>query len=117
MPNGVLQKLILLPSTEQKKSLRELNLVTNLLKRSLNVLKPSAIVLKMHLTPCKPSILVSKKSSKGNSKKSNWLINANAIEPFDKAGVRWSERNDAKIVKKADGTTQVYYGGLAKAMV
>ena len=33
---------------------------------------------------------------------------------LDKAGVRWSERNDAKIVKKADGTTQVYHGGLGK---
>ena len=31
---------------------------------------------------------------------------------LDKAGVRWSERNDAKIVKKADGTTQVYHGGI-----
>ena len=33
---------------------------------------------------------------------------------LDKAGVRWSEREDAKIVKKADGTTQVYHGGLGK---
>ena len=33
---------------------------------------------------------------------------------LDEAGVRWSERNDAKIVKKADGTTQVYHGGLGK---
>lgn len=33
---------------------------------------------------------------------------------LDKAGVRWSERNDAKIVKKSDGTTQVYHGGLGK---
>ncbi len=33
---------------------------------------------------------------------------------LDKAGVRWSERNDAKIVKKADGATQVYHGGLGK---
>ena len=33
---------------------------------------------------------------------------------LDKAGVRWSERNDAKIVKKTDGTTQVYHGGLGK---
>lgn len=33
---------------------------------------------------------------------------------LDKAGVRWSERDDAKIVKKADGTTQVYHGGLGK---
>ncbi|MDO5451870.1 MAG: DUF1771 domain-containing protein [Candidatus Saccharibacteria bacterium] len=31
---------------------------------------------------------------------------------LDKAGVRWSERKDAKIVKKADGTTQIYSGGL-----
>ena len=31
---------------------------------------------------------------------------------LDKAGVNWSNREDAKIVKKADGTTQVYYGGL-----
>ena len=31
---------------------------------------------------------------------------------LDKAGVRWSERKDAKIVKKTDGTTQVYHGGL-----
>ncbi len=31
---------------------------------------------------------------------------------LDKAGVRWSDRKDAKIVKKADGTTQVYHGGL-----
>ena len=31
---------------------------------------------------------------------------------LDKAGVNWSERQDAKIVKKADGTTQVYHGGL-----
>ena len=31
---------------------------------------------------------------------------------LDKAGVRWSERESAKIVKKADGTTQVYHGGL-----
>ena len=67
MLNDVRLKPILLLSTGQRRTLRELNLVTNLLKRSLNVLKPSAIVLKMHLTPCKPSILVSKKSSKGNS--------------------------------------------------
>lgn len=33
---------------------------------------------------------------------------------LDKAGVRWSERDDAKIVKKADGTTQVYHGGIGK---
>lgn len=33
---------------------------------------------------------------------------------LDKAGVRWSERDDAKIVKKADGTTQIYHGGLGK---
>ena len=31
---------------------------------------------------------------------------------LDKAGVRWSERKNAKIVKKADGTTQIYHGGL-----
>lgn len=31
---------------------------------------------------------------------------------LDKAGVRWSERGDAKIVQKADGSTQVYHGGL-----
>ncbi len=31
---------------------------------------------------------------------------------LDKAGVRWPERKDAKIVKKADGTTQVYHGGI-----
>lgn len=33
---------------------------------------------------------------------------------LDKAGVRYSERADAKIVKKSDGTTQVYHGGLGK---
>lgn len=33
---------------------------------------------------------------------------------LDKAGVRWSERDNAKIVKKADGTTQIYHGGLGK---
>lgn len=33
---------------------------------------------------------------------------------LDKAGVRWSERNDAKIIKKADGTTQIYHGGVGK---
>lgn len=33
---------------------------------------------------------------------------------LDKAGVRCSERKDAKIVKKVDGTTQVYHGGLGK---
>lgn len=33
---------------------------------------------------------------------------------LDKAGVRWSERNDAKIVKKSDGTIQVYHGGIGK---
>jgi cell division protein FtsB len=33
---------------------------------------------------------------------------------LDKAGVRWSEREDAKIVKKADGTVQVYHGGLGQ---
>ena len=33
---------------------------------------------------------------------------------LDKAGVRWSERKDAKIVNKADGTTQVYHGGIGK---
>ncbi len=31
---------------------------------------------------------------------------------LDKAGVDYFERDSAKIVKKADGTTQVYYGGL-----
>lgn len=31
---------------------------------------------------------------------------------LDKAGIEWSNRDDAKIVKKADGTTQIYYGGL-----
>lgn len=31
---------------------------------------------------------------------------------LDKAGVRWLEREDAKIIKKADGTTQIYHGGL-----
>ena len=31
---------------------------------------------------------------------------------LDKAGVRWSDRKDAKIIKKADGTTQIYHGGL-----
>lgn len=31
---------------------------------------------------------------------------------LDKAGVRYSERKDAKIVKKSDGTTQVYHGGI-----
>ena len=30
---------------------------------------------------------------------------------LDKAGIRGSERGDAKIVKKADGTIQVYHGG------
>lgn len=33
---------------------------------------------------------------------------------LDKAGVRWSERGDAKIVKKVDGTTQIYHGGFGK---
>ena len=33
---------------------------------------------------------------------------------LDKAGVKWSERKDAKVVKKADGSTQVYHGGLGK---
>jgi hypothetical protein len=33
---------------------------------------------------------------------------------LDEAGVRWSERDDAKIVTKPDGTTQVYHGGLGK---
>ena len=33
---------------------------------------------------------------------------------LDKAGVRYSERKDAKIVKKSDGTTQVYHGGIGK---
>ena len=31
---------------------------------------------------------------------------------LDKAGVRYSERKDAKIVKKPDGTTQIYHGGV-----
>ncbi len=31
---------------------------------------------------------------------------------LDKADVSYSERKDAKIVKKADGTTQVYHGGI-----
>ncbi len=31
---------------------------------------------------------------------------------LDKAGVRWSERADAKIVKKSDGTVQIYHGGI-----
>lgn len=31
---------------------------------------------------------------------------------LDKAGISWSERDDAKIVKKPDGTTQIYHGGL-----
>lgn len=31
---------------------------------------------------------------------------------LDKAGVRWSERKDAKIVKKSDGSTQIYHGGV-----
>lgn len=31
---------------------------------------------------------------------------------LDKAGVHYSERKDAKIVKKPDGTTQVYHGGV-----
>ena len=33
---------------------------------------------------------------------------------LDRAGVRYSERKDAKIVKKPDGTTQIYHGGLGK---
>ncbi len=33
---------------------------------------------------------------------------------LDQAGVRYSERKDAKIVKKPDGTTQIYHGGLGK---
>ena len=33
---------------------------------------------------------------------------------LDKAGVHWSERENAKIVKKADGTVQVYHGGLGE---
>lgn len=33
---------------------------------------------------------------------------------LDKAGIRFSERKDAKIVKKSDGTTQVYSGGIGK---
>lgn len=35
-------------------------------------------------------------------------------EILDKAGISWMEREDAKIVKKADGTTQVYSGGLGE---
>jgi len=31
---------------------------------------------------------------------------------LDKAGVSYGERSDAKIVKKSDGTAQVYHGGL-----
>ena len=31
---------------------------------------------------------------------------------LDKAGVHYSERKDAKIVKKPDGTTQIYHGGV-----
>ena len=31
---------------------------------------------------------------------------------LDEAGINWSERDDAKIVKKADGTVQIYHGGL-----
>ena len=31
---------------------------------------------------------------------------------LDEAGINWSERDDVKIVKKADGTVQVYHGGL-----
>lgn len=31
---------------------------------------------------------------------------------LDKAGISWLERSDAKVVKKPDGTTQVYHGGL-----
>ncbi len=34
---------------------------------------------------------------------------------LDKAGVRYAERKDAKIVKKPDGTTQVYHGGVGSA--
>lgn len=33
---------------------------------------------------------------------------------LNKAGVRYSEREGAKIVKNPDGTTQVYHGGLGK---
>lgn len=33
---------------------------------------------------------------------------------LDKAGVRYSDRKDAKIVKKSDGTTQIYHGGIGK---
>lgn len=33
---------------------------------------------------------------------------------LDKAGVRYSERKDAKVVKKSDGTTQIYHGGIGK---
>ncbi len=31
---------------------------------------------------------------------------------LEQAGVRSSERGDAKIIKKADGTTQIYHGGI-----
>lgn len=41
------------------------------------------------------------------------LANARERERIlDKAGVSWSERGDAKIIKKTDGSTQVYHGGL-----
>ena len=33
---------------------------------------------------------------------------------LDKAGVDYFERDSAKIVKKADGTTQVYHGGFGR---
>ena len=34
---------------------------------------------------------------------------------LDKAGIYGSSRKDAKIVKKSDGTTQIYHGGIGKA--
>lgn len=117
MPNGALQKPILLLFTEQKKSLRELNLVTNLLKRSLNVLKPSAITSKMHLTPCKPSILISKRSSKGNSKKLNQPINANAKEPLIKPAFAGPSVMMQKSSKKPMVRLRFIMVALAKVMV
>ena len=36
----------------------------------------------------------------------------NAKKP--RINIRWPERSNTKIVKKADGTTQVYHGGLGK---
>ena len=38
----------------------------------------------------------------------------NRNKTLDRAGVRYSERKDAKIVKKKDGTTQIYHGGIGK---